>query len=194
MKKIFVFAFAFVSTVSLAQFSKGSILLGGNVSADFNTNKTIAGSTTTTNSSTSSLSMVPNVGYFVIDNLAVGAGLQLNTSSTKFDASRASSSFSSFAFQPFGRYYIQKFYGQASLGFGSYSRESTNGNGNTSTDKGSLFNWSLAGGYVILLNDHVGLEPQIGYGSQSQSPDGSNTTFRDAGLFLRLGIQVYLTK
>ncbi|MCA4900668.1 MAG: autotransporter domain-containing protein [Bacteroidota bacterium] len=194
MKKIIFFAFVLISTASFAQFSKGSILLGGSVSADFTTNKTIAGSTTTTNSSTNSFSISPNVGYFVIDNLAVGGALQFNTTSTKDDGSRASFSSNSFALQPFGRYYFDKFYAQASFGFGSYKSENTNGNGITTTNKGSLFNWALAGGYVFLLNDHVGLEPQIGYGSQSQSPDGSNVTVRDAGLFLRLGIQVYLTK
>lgn len=184
----------FIVTPSSAQFSKGTILLGGNVSIDFTTNKTIAGSTTTTNSSTSSLSLLPNVGYFVMDRLALGAGLQLNTSSTSVDGSRASFANNSFAFQPFGRYYFDKFYGQASIGFGSYKNESTNGNGVTTTTKGSLFNWGIAGGYVFLLNDHVGLEPQIGYGSQSTSPDGSNVTDRNAGLFLRLGVQVYLSK
>lgn len=194
MKKTFISAFLFISTISFAQFPKGSILLGGSVSADFTTNKTIAGSTTTTNSTTNSFSLAPNVGYFVINNLAVGGALQFYTSSTKDDGSRVSFATNSFALQPFGRYYFDKFYAEASFGFGSYTFENTNGNGITTTNKGSLFNWALAGGYVFLLNDHVGLEPQIGYGSQSRSPDGSNTTTRDAGLFLRLGVQVYLTK
>ncbi|MBS1556987.1 MAG: autotransporter domain-containing protein [Bacteroidetes bacterium] len=194
MKKIIVFAFTLLSTASFAQFSKGSILLGGTVSADFTTNKTIAGSTTTTNSSTNSFSISPNVGYFVIDNLAVGGALLFGTTSLKYDGSLRSEVGNSLVLQPFGRYYFDRFYAQASIGFGSYKNDDTNGSGVTTTVKGDVFNWSLAGGYVFLLNDHVGLEPQIGYGSQSKSPDRSNITTRDAGLFLRLGIQVYLTK
>lgn len=193
MKKLLLILFPFASVISFAQFSKGSILTGGSFSADFTTDKNIYGSTTITYSSTTSLSVLPNVGYFIIDNVVGGAGLQLNTSSTKFDASQNSTSFTSFAFQPFGRYYYKRFYGQASVGFGSYRRES-NAPGSRATDKGSLFNWSLAGGYVFLLNEHVGLEPQIGYQSQSQSPDGLDITLRNAGLFLRLGLQFYLKK
>jgi hypothetical protein len=179
---------------AFSQFNKGSILVGGNVSADFSTNKTIAGSVTTTISSTSSFSLGPQVGYFFIDNFVGGASVKLSTFSLKNDSSPFAFSQTNISFEPFARYYFDKFYGQALIGFGSSSSDQTNSNGNVSNSKGSLFNWSIAGGYAILLNTHVAIEPQIGYRSTSISPDGTNSTNRTAGLFLQLGIQVYIHK
>jgi outer membrane protein len=183
-----------VAIYSFGQFSKGSILAGGNVGADFSTNKTIAGSVTTTNYSTNSFSLSPQVGYFFIDNFVGGAGVKLFTSSQKIDSSPSAFSQTNISFEPFARYYFYKFYGQALIGFGSSSSEQTNNNGNVSTSKGSLFNWSISGGYAILLNDHVAIEPQIGYRSTSISPDGTNSTNRTAGIFIQLGFQIYIHK
>ncbi len=196
MRKIILFFvyILFFSIYSFSQFSKGSILAGGNVGADFSTNKTIAGSVTTTNSSTNSFSLSPQVGYFFIDNFVGGAGVKLLTSSQKNDSSPSSFSQTNISFEPFARYYFDKFYGQALIGFGSSSSDQTNNNGTVFTSKGSLFNWSISGGYAILLNDHVAIEPQIGYRSTSISPDGTNSTIRTAGLFLQLGFQVYIHK
>lgn len=196
MKKIFLTSIIIAGSclLSRAQFTKGNILAGGSVGISFTTNKSISGSTTTTNYSTNSFSISPQVGYFFLDNFAAGAGILLSSSTTKADGSPSGNSFSSFSFSPFGRYYFGKFFGQAGIGFGSYTQESTNNNNITTTFKGSTFNWSLGGGYVILLNQHVGLEPQILYRSDSQTPDGSSITNRNAGLFLQLGLQVYLSK
>jgi outer membrane protein len=178
---------------AFGQFKKGTILAGGSIGASFTTNKTITGSTTTTNSSTNSFSLSPQVGYFIIDDFTVGAGVQLSTSSLNSDDSSYKRSQTFLTFEPFTRYYFDKFYGQAGIGFGSYSSESTDVNF-TSSSKGSVFNWSIIGGYAILLNNHVAIEPQIGYKSTSLSADGSNSTNRIAGLYLQLGFQIYIHK
>ena len=129
-----------------------------------------------------------------MDNFAAGAGLSIFSSTTKIDGTPRSNSSSSFAFSPFGRYYFGKFFGQAGIGFGSFSDESVNNNSVATTTKGSTFNWSLGGGYAILLNEHVAIEPQILYRSDSQTPDGSNITDRNAGLYIQMGFQVYISK
>lgn len=196
MKKIVLLfiCVTFFTLHSFGQFKKGSILAGGSVGANFTTNKTIAGSVTTTNYSTNSFSFSPQVGYFFIDNFVGGAGIQLITSSLKDDSTPSKFSQTNITFEPFARYYFDKFYGQAGVGFGSYSNDQTNSNNSTSSSKGSLFNWSILGGYAILLNDHVAIEPQIGYRSTSSSADGSNSTNRNAGLFIQLGFQIYIHK
>jgi hypothetical protein len=188
---ISVFVFA---VCSFGQFSKGSILAGGSVGASFNTNKTTAGSITTTNYSQNVITFLPQGGYFFIDNLAGGAGIKLTSNYVKDDGSPASFSGTDLSFEPFLRYYYQKFYGQASVGFGSKKEVNTNKNSVPTTTKYSTSNWSFLAGYAIMLNDHVALEPQLGYQSTSSSPDGTTVTDKDSGLFLRLGIQVYIHK
>lgn len=73
-----VAATAFVSN---AQTSKGTILIGGN--AGFNSvgeTKSTSGSVSVTVPGYSTYSFAPEVGYFVMDNLAVGLMLDMNTS------------------------------------------------------------------------------------------------------------------
>jgi hypothetical protein len=189
---ISVFVFA---AYSFGQFSKGSILAGGSVGASFGSDKNTSAGITTYSGSRNSFSFTPLGGYFFMDNLAGGAGINLNTASAKDDRSASSLSETSFAFQPFVRYYYQKFYGQFAVGFGSYKTEDTNKNSVVFTDKGSISNWSLRGGYAILLNDHVAIEPQIGYQSESKSPDGTvAVTSNNSGLFLQVALQVYIYK
>ncbi len=91
MKKVFFVAFFMiaVATVGLAQFNKGNFLVGGssNLGIGFNTDKSKSGSSTTTNGKSTSFSLQPSAGYFFMDNLALGAGLGLSTSTYKADGS-----------------------------------------------------------------------------------------------------------
>jgi len=41
---------------------------------------------------------------------------------------------------------------------------------------------------------HVAVEPQIGYGSASQKAKVSGNKNIDSGLFIRIGLQIYLRK
>ena len=78
MKKITFFAIAMFATLSsFAQFNQGRMLVGGSAELSTNTNKQKDGNTTTTNSKTTSFTVSPSFGYFVIDQLAVGAAFVL---------------------------------------------------------------------------------------------------------------------
>src|SRR6185503_1467441 len=102
MKKILIILVGVaMSTAVYAQFTKGTWMVGGNVSASFNTEKTKVGNVTTTDGTINSISVSPQLGYFVIDNLAVGAGIDLNTTTIKPQTGPNKTTISSTSFAPF---------------------------------------------------------------------------------------------
>ena len=193
MKKVSVsFIFAIISTVSYGQFTKGTIMVGGNFSATFNTEKTKNGNTITTTGHTNSVVMLPQAGYFPIDNLAVGAGVDM--SSSKYKSTDGFYTFSSnrVSLAPFARYYYEKFYGQGSFQVGS-EKTKTLFDGSTSTSSSTISGWSLAVGYAYLLNESIAVEPQLGYGSVGQKYSSASKSI-NSGLFIKIGFQIYLRK
>jgi len=197
MKKIIFIALFMtaVATTSWAQFSKGTFLIGGtsNFSIGFDTEKSKSGNSTTTDGKTTSFSLEPAAGYFFMDNLAVGAGINLSTSTFKADGSGNKSISSSTLFTPFVRYYFDKFYAQGGFQVGSQKTE-FKVNSTTTTFKDGVTGWSLAGGYALLLNESVALEPQIGYRSVTFKDKDSDNRDITSGLFIRMGVFVYLAR
>ncbi|HEX8060646.1 MAG TPA: hypothetical protein VF473_06895, partial [Cyclobacteriaceae bacterium] len=110
MKRIvIVLALAMISSGAFAQFNKGRYLVGGSLGFQTHANKAKAGSTTTTGSHTTDFSLSPDAGYFIIDNLAVGAALDLGISSTKDSGSNpGKTSNTSIGLSPFVRYYLNQ--------------------------------------------------------------------------------------
>ncbi len=179
------------SMIGYSQFTKGKILAGGSFNLSFNSNKYKSGSITSNTGNTNSFNLYPQVGYFFIDNLAAGAGLNILTGATKY--TNAKSTYSSISIAPFVRYYYNKFYGQFS--FSSGSLKTTNDIPPApSNTKSNTTGWSLAGGYAYLLNEHVAIEPQIGYGQSYQTGGGNSGKTTSGGLFIKAGFQIYLGK
>lgn len=198
MKKILTILIGVaMSTAAYAQFTKGTIMVGGGIGASFEKDKTKNGSTTTTNGTVNFISFTPQAGYFVIDNLAVGAGIDCSSTTSKADVGGYKSTSSSTSFAPFARYYYQKLYGQLAFDVGSGKTKTTSGS-TTTENKYTTSGWNLALGYAILLNEHVAVEPQVGYGSTSQKykADTFNPESKDtqSGLFIRIAFQIYLSK
>src|SRR5690606_10321540 len=97
---------------SQAQTEKGKLMIGGNVS--YSTAKSDAEGA----KSSHEFSIVPNVGYFVSDNIAVGTGIGYQSS--KSDVASPVGKIEAFAISPVGRYYVPvaekfKFFGQVSV-------------------------------------------------------------------------------
>jgi len=198
MKKLFLMAcmIATLSTAGWAQFSKrGNILIGGssNLGIGSDTEKSKSGSTTTTDGKTTSFSLLPSAGYFFMDNLAAGAGMNLSTSTYKPDGGNGKYNSSSISLSPFVRYYFDKIYAQGAFEFGSQKTKLINGS-TTQTNKDGISGWSLLGGYALLLNETVTLEPQVGYQSIGYKDKDSENKDISSGLFIRMGIYVYLSK
>src|SRR6187549_3556586 len=97
MKKLIIALFMlFTSAATHAQFNKGRMLVGGQVS--FNNSEYSQVNATT-------FSLTPQFGYFVINNFAVGAGINYDVQKNKSD--NYSYFTNSLQFQPFVRYYFK---------------------------------------------------------------------------------------
>src|SRR5688500_19627248 len=78
MKKItFLVITAFASVGAFAQFNQGRMLVGGSAEIRTMADKDKSGGTTVTNGNRTSLSLSPSFGYFIIDQLAVGAAIDV---------------------------------------------------------------------------------------------------------------------
>ncbi len=195
MKKLFITTLiVFAGVSAFAQFEKGRILAGGSVSFASSTNKTKTDNATTTNSKTTSFDFGPRAGYFFIDNLAAGLGLDLSTSSTKQEGSGDKDASTTFLISPFVRYYLQPgIFFQGQYGIGPETEKSTNAS-TTVTTKYTGSSWSLGAGYAYFLNSNVAVEPFIGYGARSRKLKDSDVKGVNSGLFINIGFQIYLDR
>jgi outer membrane protein len=199
MKKLISALIAiFISVGAFSQFSqysKGRFLIGGNLGFNSTTSKTKLGSNSSSTSEKSNMfSFTPQLGYFLINNLSAGMGLDISLSSVKPTADIYDEYNTSIQFQPFVRYYIKPgIFFQGTYGIGSEKDKQTY-NGDSQQQKYMVYSWSAAAGYSLLINNRVAIEPLIGYGSKTSKDNSTSQTSRyiDSGLFIKLGFQVYL--
>ena len=177
-----------------AQFEKGTLLVGGSFGADFKTNKSKYDGNTYTNGKYVDVSFDPQFGIFVINNLAVGGGLGMSTSAYNDDDSDYRSVTNEFTIQPMVRYYLDPgVFFQGKLMFGG-AKDKTRDNGDTDETEYSVNGWSLSAGYAFFLNNVVAIEPQLGYGGKGYRNKDTDVKSVDSGIFLRVGLQIYLRK
>ena len=160
----------FLSVSTFAQTEKGNFLLGGTVgfNAQFNDFNDIF-----------YVAINPDFGYFLSDNLAAGASLNLGY--TKID----NSSGTSFGFVPFGRYYFGNsanpvFFIQAQIGI--VTSRIDNGFDSASSS-GGVFGGGP--GMAFFLTDQIAIE-----GALELVRYGGDLSYSDLGL--RFGLQAYL--
>jgi hypothetical protein len=107
MKKILPLLFLFVSALASAQTEKGSFMIGGNASVEFNKNDQNGD---TGETKTFSISINPQAGYFVANNFSLGLSLPVSISRGKSTYpginGEAESKTNGFGVAPFVRYYI----------------------------------------------------------------------------------------
>lgn len=100
--KIFTIISTFIWLTANSQISKGYWLLGGNADFKSSTEKS-ALRETTTKLDFIGYNVNPNVGYFILDKLAIG--LNANISSSKYNEDKTSVGY---GLGPFARYYFLK--------------------------------------------------------------------------------------
>ena len=183
MKKLFTMlsVVAISTTLSFAQ--QGSVAIGvGSNLADV---------------SWQNYSLTPTVGYFIADNMMVGMGFKLgSTSSTRpgFNDDGDEVSFdvktSGMEMSPFFRYFMNDaFFGQVGIMMGSGS--STDSEEGTADSKVSSFGLQAAVGYSLMWNDKVCIEPYFGIETGSGSSEvsvGNVTVSTDAPSTFDMGI------
>lgn len=117
MKKVLLTMIAglgFGLVVNAQSTDKGAVMLGGNVSYEYSNVVDVDGNTQT-------YSIIPQVGYFVKDNLAIGLGIGY-LGGTEVDTQDIKSTLGEFTAAPFVRQYAGqgpvKFFGQLSVPMG----------------------------------------------------------------------------
>ena len=156
MKKLILFTSAILFAVTVnAQTEKGQFLVGGQV--NYLSEKSDADNA----KATQSFNIVPNVGYFVSDNIAVGTGIGYEYSKTPGNNARKDQAF---VVSPFGRYYVGnnsqfKFFTQLSvpLAFGNV-KVADNGDDFSKVGSSTSIGVNLAPGFAFFPTSRIGIE------------------------------------
>lgn len=184
--------FLLFSFTAKCQLDKGIWLVGG--TGNFLSSKnTYTSSAYSQTSDRIDIKISPDIGYFVIDKLAVG--LRPSFSKYKDQVNSTGGGYSNvnrFEIGPFIRYYFLKtdnpynILTDISYQYGSYWFKPTKGNINT---------FSASAGSVIYFNTSVGLELLMGYYSRKEviQQNGDNIT-KQKGFQIGIGFQIHLEK
>lgn len=204
MKKILPLLLLFLSSLALAQTEKGSVMIGGNASVNFQ-NSDIENDLS--DSKSFSVELNPLAGYFLGNNFSVGLALPLSWSKSKasyesFYPDYESSSRGT-GVSPFIRYYIpvKSFYivthGGYSWTYSKYKYDSIDpvtgeviGNNEFSNNSKSI---TLAAGPTFFINRHTAIEILANYEHNTFDDDGS-AEIKTSRFFISVGFQIYLPK
>ena len=184
MKKTFIFLLAFItiSNLAAAQTSAGNMMVGGGLSYS---SVSYPGTTT---SNEANISFSPGFGYFISENLAVGAALTMSSFRDGTGPNRDVQS--SVGIGPFARYYIFTsneqfgFFGHGQLTFASGKSDFA---GNIS--RNNSLSIALSPGAAFFFNEHWAVELTIRglvYRTTDPNTDQENDTYNtvDVGLGL----------
>jgi len=140
-----------------AQTEKGKFILGGNVG--FNSTK-VSGAP----KSDVSFSIVPQVGYFVGNNFAIGTGVGYTYDKQVSDNNLNQA----FQVSPFGRYYVNlsdqfKFFGQLSVPMAFGNNKVVDAQGETGAKVGSTtsIGVNVAPGFAFFPTKRIGIEVSV---------------------------------
>lgn len=159
MKKLFL-SIAVLSGIAFttqAQTEKGKFILGG--SASYESVKSDAAGA----NANEGLTILPNIGYFVTDNIAVGTGIGYNYSNS--GVASVNGQKEAFVVNPFGRYYTSlgenfKFFGQVQvpLAFGNIKEVDANGDSGAKTGTTTAIGVALSPGFAYYPTKKIGIE------------------------------------
>jgi len=200
LKGTLVALFAFLTINSFAQTEKGKILVSGasDFSLMFGKDKMKDDNNSADGGKSMNFNLNTQVGYFLMDNLAVGAGLGFDYSSyTAAGDNPDKTKNSSVMLYPFAKYYFMsgnmRPFLTAGVGFGSRKYVSDPDQGETVTTKYGLMGYNIGGGVAIFVTDNVAFDLGLGYSSISQkakedNPDNMKSITTNFGL--NVGISV----
>jgi len=144
-----------------------------------------------------SFNVLPKVGYFIIDDLAIGLDLSYSLAVSKNGETNSKSTYSLFGAGPFVRYYLPAAkvlpYFELNSIFGiSKSKYESDNSDNESTS--SLTSLGGAVGIAAPLGDKVTFDVSLGYNSliikeKEDNPDNDRTVVGTVGL--KLGFTIF---
>ncbi|MEP0266783.1 outer membrane beta-barrel protein [Dokdonia sp.] len=181
--------------------AKGNFVIGGSSSFNFSSStpktKSDSGDFPDTETRNTSFSFMPNFGYFVIDNLAIGGGISFTSNKTKSDAFDFESTNTAFVFSPFVRYYFTegnvKPFLQGTVGAG-FSNTKVDDDFGEDEFKNSVFNYGFEGGVAFFLGNSASIDLGVGYRSSSVKPrddNDNNVRFVTNGFGFNAGFNIF---
>ena len=180
-KAIILVSLLFISAAN-AQITKGNWMVGG--SGNFtNYKSTFDNNGTEITQTGSGLTISPNLGYFIVDNVALGTIVSFSFSNPSGDNNNSQG----YGISPFIRYYFRKSdkminpFLQTSYSFNEGKSDS--GGSNKSTG------YTIKGGSAIFFNSSVALELSLNYDSSKYNSNSKSNNFT-AGI----GFQIHLEK
>lgn len=198
MKKVFLLAITFVFTnVILAQTEQGKFVLSGATGLQFissNVEYEYDGQSQG-DVTQSSFSIMPSIGYFVMDNLAVG--LSANFSSTTLKDEGDKYTVSSTMLLPTAIYYFPvegQFKPLLQVGAGLMStKEKYSYDGGSDEDKMSGLALNFGGGAAYFINDYVSLNFGLSYTMANlKDSDDSDWVQKQGNFAANIGFSVFL--
>lgn len=182
MKKLLLTlsAVAVLGLAANAQTEKGKFMLGGQVSYQGQSIKD-------SDAKSNEFSIIPNVGYFVADNIAVGTGIGYSWTENK-NTTNTKNTNSSFVLAPFGRMYSNnegpvKFFGQLTVPM-AWGTQEVNGDKTATT---ANYGVELAPGVAYFPTSNLGIEFKVrglfyNNGSTTDEATDAKTTVNSYGL------------
>jgi len=170
INKILFIATLFIVFTSNAQITKGNWMMGGSLY--------LVRDKSTTDGNVSHVTAIdikPNVGYFVIDKLALGTNTEIGFSSNRSEI---------FGIAPFIRYYFLEEEKKINI-FSEFNYEFRKNNpGNYITKR---INFKT--GAVFFLNSSVGIEMALNYANEN-----ANYNSQYSGINFEVGFQIHLER
>ena len=157
-----------LSTSSLfSQIEQGTVMLGGDAYFNYGFPSGVKASST--------LNISPKAGFFIVDNMAIGATMTFNSIKGG----------SNFLIAPFMRaYYKGNFYSQLQVGYGRSSFDVAG-----VTTKTSGLNTELDMGYTIFLTDNIALDPALYYNFYT-----NGSKYGGSNLGMKIGFQLFFNR
>lgn len=164
-----LFSFSCYAQEGFTAKTEGSYFANGTIGIIHTNEKVKFDGNTNNVGSTFQITATPKAAYFIKDNLAIGAELEVRTSSSKIEGFDEKTTSTALAFGPFARYYFDNnLFAEALVGIGSNKTSTSFGD-----IKSSVFVLRATAGYAFFLGDHIAIEPAINYTHQTQKPKNS---------------------
>ncbi|MGB0255156.1 MAG: outer membrane protein [Flavobacteriaceae bacterium] len=159
---------------AFAQTEKGKFLVGASTLLNTGVieHSRVRDKVTTLSERITHFSLTPHAGYFIKDNLALGAELSVSFSNTKDYDYNVELRESTIAFSPFVRYYFGtkkvRPLVHVSGGIGSYKDNYIASSPEYNYESTStLFCYSIGAGAGVFLTDRISIDLELGYGGIS---------------------------
>ncbi len=202
--KLLALAVLWVLLIPIAQgqfTEQGHFMLGSAVGFATNTSKTSLANANETQPQNTQWNVSPSVGYFLLNNFALGIGLDY-TSSTETRAGEDKTKDADLLFGPFARLYFpfgdKAIFLQGNFGFGN-SSDNLTVNDTRQNINTNILAVGVGPGFTIFSNDGIGIEALVKYNYARSKFDidvagvKTTTTTKTNQIALSLGIQVYFS-